>query len=120
MKMTCDYCGGKYLYADEVHDLLDCGRVLRNRVAELEAALKSLLEKGEEIDTQLGYFMDNDSCVDMPEESYPDACGECSYCLANYDMEQWKEARCAARQLLAKAQTSSPWDGDESAAELPY
>lgn len=40
--MRCDYCNGELSYPGEVHDILECGSVLRKRSRKLTTAYQEL------------------------------------------------------------------------------
>lgn len=44
MTTKCSYCNGVLTSDGEEHDILDCGKVLRDRVADLNAALSWAME----------------------------------------------------------------------------
>ena len=62
-------------------------------------ALENLIHAGDEIASQLSDFLQGDSCENEPYH-WPGACGECDYCLARHDAEQWALAVDRARALL--------------------
>ena len=70
----------------QINDLKTENERLLARVTELETA-------GQEIYTQLGYFMESDNCDNDPSISWPDVCEEgCTHCSAEYDRDVWRKA----------------------------
>lgn len=70
---------------------------LRAELDAVKAQRAALLDAADNINRQLGYFMECDSCANDPHSSWPDTdCEGCSYCSASADIAKYNEVREAS------------------------
>ncbi|MCP5016941.1 MAG: hypothetical protein GY938_16985 [Ketobacter sp.] len=92
MADTIEINGKEYI---EIGYLIAANKTAKRRGDKINH-LRSALTAADGIRTQLGYFMECDSCENDPNFSWPDCdCEGCAYCSASEDMNAYDVARAA-------------------------